>query len=101
MSARQDSSGFPELLRRSCVSGCRFRLLFRAWGPFDLRLFRFLRFLHAVVAIVLGFGFVGLGGSGLGLIWRPRRRGGGLRGFLRNDWQRHGNCDERSNDNST
>ena len=95
------SSGFPELLRRRRDRGGRLRLLSRAWGSFGFRLQRFLGYLDVMVAIVFGFGFVGLGGSGLGLIWRPRRRGGGLRGFLRNDWQRHGNCDERSNDNST
>jgi hypothetical protein len=54
-----------------------------------------------VVAIVLRFGFVGLGGSGLRLIWSLRRCGGGLRRFLRHDRQRHCEYDERSNDSST
>jgi hypothetical protein len=63
------SSGFPELLLRSRGCGRRLRLLFRGWDPSGLRLLRFLRFLHVVVAIVLRFGFVGLGGSGLRLIW--------------------------------
>jgi hypothetical protein len=77
------------------------RLLFRGWDPSGLRLLRFLRFLHVVVAIVLRFGFVGLGGSGLRLIWSLRRCGGGLRRFLRHDRQRHCEYDERSNDSST
>lgn len=95
------SSGLPELLRRSRGRGRRLRLVFRAWGHFVLRLLRFLRFLHMMVAIVLRFGFVGLRGFGLRLIWSLRRCGGGLRGFLCHDRQRHCKHDERSCNNST
>jgi hypothetical protein len=76
-------------------------MLFRALARFGLRLLCFLRFLHVVVAIVFRFGFVGLGRFGLRLIWCPRRRGSSLRGVLRHNRQRHCNCDERSDDNST
>ena len=94
------SSGFPELLRRRRGRGRGLGLLFRSWGRFDLRLLRFLGFLHVMVAIVLGFGFVGLGGFGSRLIWSLRGRGGGLRGVLRHDRQRHCKNDERSGGNS-
>ena len=70
--------------------------MFRAWGRFGLRLLRFLRFLHMMVAIVRRFGFIRLDGFGLRLIWSLRRRGGGLRSVLCHDRQRHCKDDERS-----
>ena len=94
-------SGFPELLRRRRDRGRRLRLLSRAWGSFGFRLQRFLGYFHVMVAIVLGFGFVGLGGFGNRLTRSLGRGGGGLRGILGHDRQRHGKADQRSNDNST